>query len=275
MRSIFLILCAATAAFVLPSEKASAGHYADLDGVACEYSDAADLFHRSLGRCRRATDYSERLAQRLACAAGDLHDAIHVGDDPRRVAVLYDEVFVLHDRLSEILGSRCQRPDPIVLAYWRPLDAAFDKLVCAMEGCQTVCVHISNRRPAVVSTPVVVNRPVVLPPFFGTQVQIGPSFGGRDQHPGDRFDRHDFRHPTSAPRHGWETDNRDFRNRGLEGRDFQHQSFRDQDFNRGRDDRRRDDFGRADDPRHSTTRGNNPNDLRAAAVRSILSRILN
>lgn len=289
MRSIFLTLCAVTSIFVLPTAKAQAGHFTELATVTCEYADAAELFHRSLCRCRRATDYSERLADRLAHAAGDLRQAVRVGADPRRIAVIYDEVFVLHDRLSELLGSGCSRPDPVVLAYWRPLDQAFENLVCAIEGCQPVCPLITHHRH--------VNRG----PQFGHGHQVGrpaivvaqPGFGGG--FPGVLPGGID--HRNLDPRFGNNFsggfgsgfDNRDWnrgRDRDLRDRDLRgsnHPEFhrqRDSDFRRdldrnqlsrdSRDSFRRD---RQDDLRRDFPRATEPRDLHSAAVRSILSRL--
>lgn len=305
MRSIFLVLCAAAAVFVLPAEKASANNYREILSVSCEYSEAADLFHRSLGRCRRATDYSERLAQRLACAAGDLHTAIRRGEDPRRVAVLYDEVYLLHDRLSELLGSRCSRPDPTVLAFWHPLDAAFDRLVCAIEGCHSVCPLITHRRQVVARPPVIIGAPLTIQPGFSIPSPFGQDPFGRDSFGrgnigGGPFGNGHFGH-SHFERGNVDQGRFDSGRRENFGRDWgqrdigrpdwgqrelnqRNRGQRDRDFDRDRFDRSQwdsqsssqsnsqwDSRGRSD----GLSRGQSPSDMRAAAVQSILSRLFN
>jgi hypothetical protein len=200
MRSFLLSIGAAAALFVLPTEQASAGHYDSLHGVAHRYADAAELFHHGVARSRRASDYTVRLASRLACAAGDLDVAISRGAEPRRVAQLYDEVYVMHSRFNELIGHRCQRPDRILIAYWRPLDAAFERLVCEIEGCTVVCPLIRHHHHG--DRPSAGRPPIHRDPWAGE----GYGFGNRPGVPSYGFGpspHFDPRFPQAGNQSGW------------------------------------------------------------------------
>lgn len=284
MRSVFLSIFAVAAALVIPASQADANHFREIRAASCEYADAAHLFHRSVARSRRATDYAERLADRLAHAADDLHDAIVRDADPRRVAVLYDEVYVLHDRLSELLGSRCASPDRIVLSYWGPLDDSFERLVCAIEGCGSVCPLITNRR-VVVQRPAIIVQPPSFSPGFGHGFgagfgpAIGPSFGpsfGSNFGPGfdprsgrgADFGQRDFGHRDLGHDHGR-------RSSSFGGFPSTSPAGRPEFGNRGsgRIEREpRDRFER--DRSNEIRRGQGPEDIRSAFLRRMISRII-
>ncbi|XZE52807.1 hypothetical protein SH139x_004512 [Planctomycetaceae bacterium SH139] len=167
---IVLTVAAAVACCFVFTSPASAGHIHELRHVVADYEHAVRDFERQLDRCRRGSDYSERIASRLVRAAGDLECSLR-SRDPRSVAVAYDEVYLLHTRLEELLVDPYGRSDPQLLRYWGPVAASFTELVCAIEGCETVCPLIRHRRQ--VSVPVVAPH-VGQHPLLG----VAPSFGG-------------------------------------------------------------------------------------------------
>ncbi len=248
MKTIYAALGMMAAIFIVPQGTVQAHPGVELRHVADDYAIAADLFHRSLCRCRRGSDYTERLADKLACAARDLSDAARYLDDPRRVAVAYDEVYALHTRLSELLGPGCSHPDPVVAAYWQPMDIEFERLVCALEGCVTVCPHVVHWPPHH-------RQPVVASPSRHRQsgVGIGIHISARPPVVVHRPELHPHL-PTP-----------DWRNHGPRGVDHRDNGRRDIDHR---------DNGRGQIQGGSLGRNPRQQDVRSQAIQGLLSRIL-
>lgn len=248
MKTIYVAIGVLAAIFIAPQVPAQAHPGVELRHVAEDYAAAAELFHRSLCRCRRSSDYTERLADKLVCAARDLSDAARCLDDPRRVAVAYDEVYALHTRLSELLGADCAHPDPVIAAYWQPMDIEFERLVCALEGCVTVCPHVVNwpprHREMVVASPSGYRQSGL---GIGIQINARPPVIGH---------RHEMRSHMPTP--DWRNEGRHDVNRGgFSHRDMEHH-----------------DNGRGHVHGDSLGRNPRPQDVRSQAIQSLLSRIL-
>lgn len=243
MRQIYFLLGVAAAVFIVPQSPAMAHPGLELQRAACDYADATDLFHRSLCRCRRATDYTERLADRLASAAAELREVARRWEDPRRVAIVFDEVYVLHHRLAELVGRGCQRPDPLILSYWDPVECAWERLWRALNGCHEVCPLSSygrqtTRRPVLPRPHVAMLPPVVapVPSFMGPNPSFGFSihWGDRNernrisnwaQAPFDNLDRRDHDDWDRRDGRGRDGRDRDGRDRDRDGRDVRGPGF--------------------------------------------------
>lgn len=116
------------AALVLPAPSTQAQSIRIVEQAACDYASAADLFHRSLCRCRRGGAVLEEQADRLVHAAEQLEREVRRGRDPRRVFCAYDEVRALHLDLEDHLITSCHRPDPYLVQLWRPVSHRFSRL---------------------------------------------------------------------------------------------------------------------------------------------------
>ncbi len=172
MRSGLWVGAILAALFTLPKPtEASANSIARLQCAARDYEAAAQLFHRSLCRCRRADDYTERLAERLACAASELSDAVHHGDR-RYLLRSFDEVAMLHETLDCLLVRDCRRPDPIIVGLWRHQEIVYRRLADAMDAYRPECV-MPPLRPALPVLPsvprVTISSPSGIPWFLKAQ----------------------------------------------------------------------------------------------------------
>lgn len=198
MRSVFFLSAILAAIFTIPKPtEASANSVARLQCAARDYEAAAQLFHRSLSRCRRADDYTERMADRLACAARELSDAVHHGDW-RHVFCVFDEVSILHDTLDRLLVRECRRPDPIIVGLWQHQEIVYRRLLVAMDAYRPECVMppFRPRIPPIPTVPrVTISSPSGIPWFL--KAQHG------DWHGNSRVDewanRHDPSHRGTSP----------------------------------------------------------------------------
>lgn len=213
MRSGLWVGAILAALFTIPKPtEASANSIARLQCAARDYEAAAQLFHRSLCRCRRADDYTERLADRLACAARELSDAVHHGDR-RYVLRSFDELSMLHETLDCLLVRECRRPDPIIVGLWRHQEIVYRRLASAMDDYRPECVMPPFRPspPVFPSVPrVTISSPSGIPWFLKAQVNDWHehSSQSKDSFPDDRF-----RDGVSPFRGGaFESGHNDFRN---------------------------------------------------------------